>query len=236
MEVSNRISKCDDCAVDEAITLLTRNSQKQEQKPLKFTDSRKIYSELKASNKGLITGISELDTIIGGMSYGTVNTIMAYTAHFKSLWSTNIAYINSYKLGYNVCFISLEVSKSDILWNILSRHSQIDKFSKFNYIPHDEIRKAGLSEEKEDFLFDEVAKDLEENTAGKLVILDETDFKEFSFSEIMTKLYEVDDTVGGLDAVIFDHAGLFKFYKKGGRSDEGEVINEYISFIRKAFN
>jgi replicative DNA helicase len=146
-----------------------------------------------------------------------------------------MAYYNSYYLGYNVCFISLEVSKKDMLWNILSRHSYSDKFTQMSYVPHDEIRKGALSPEKEAFLFDVVAKDLAENSKGKFIILDETDFKDFSFSEIMTKLYEVDDEVGGLDAVFFDHAGLFKYYQKSGHRDssEGEAINAYISFIRR---
>ena len=116
------------------------------------------------------------------MSYGTVNTVMAFTGQFKSLWVTNMAYHNSYNLGYNVCLISLEVSKRDVFWNLLSRHSYNERFTKYGYIPHEDIRKAVLSKEKEDYLFGEVEKDLKENSKGKLIVLDETDFSDMSFS------------------------------------------------------
>ena len=74
---------------------------------------------------------------------------------------------------------------------------------------------------------------------GQIKILDETDFKTFSMSEIREKLEAVEDemmekTGYGLDAVVWDHANLFKFNSSGKRrQNEGSEINEYVSFIRK---
>ena len=84
-----------------------------------------------------MTGVSEIDSKIGGLSYGSLNVVLGYTGQFKSLWLLNMAYNNTYNLGYNVCFISLEVSKRDILWNLLSRHSydSREKYLSLSLIP-----------------------------------------------------------------------------------------------------
>ena len=76
------------------------------------------FNELNQRNKikkvGLSTGVNYVDDIIGGLDKGTVNTIMAYTSQGKSMWASNIAYKNTYEKDYNVCMISLEVTKEEI--------------------------------------------------------------------------------------------------------------------------
>ena len=143
-------------------------------------------------------------------------------------------YKNSIKNGYNQVMISLEVPKDDIMYNLLCLHSNDTKFSKYPFINHDRIRKGLLNEEEERYLLEEVEPDLRQNMS-KMVILDETDFKTFTFGEITARLEEVDDkTPGGIDVIYWDHANLFKF--SGGQqrnSSTGEIINAYISFIRR---
>lgn len=195
---------------------------------------RKIYQKMKEEPIGLQTFIPEIDEKIGGLNYGTVNVFFGFTGAFKTTTVTNIAYRNVYDLGYNVAFISLEVPKRDIIFNVLSRHSFNTKFAEYPYIGHDDIRKMEIDEEKEEYVFDTVLTDFEEESEGELVILDETDFKAFTFPDIRKRLEEVDDRLeGGLDAVIWDHANLFKFSgKKGSYMSQYDIINEYVSFIR----
>lgn len=149
-------------------------------------------------------------------------------------WALNMFHRNTVKNGYGQCYISLEMPKQDIYYNILSLHSNDPKFSKFPYIYHDRIRKGILTAEEEQFLFDEVDPDLQQYM-DKMVILDETDFEKFTFGEIRARLEKVDDEMpGGLDVVYWDHANLFKFSEGPQRNlSTGEVINAYVSFIRR---
>jgi replicative DNA helicase len=196
------------------------------------------YEERKNQPIGLQTNVKEVDKLIGGMSLGTVSVIMAYVSQYKSTWGINIAYHNTTKLKYNVAIISLEVPKQDIKYNLLCRHSSEPEFSEYTYIAHDKIRYCEMDDKEEKYLHNTVLPDFE-SKEGKIVILDETDFKSMSFTEIRNTLEKVDDklrkeTGHPLDAVIWDHAHLLK-YTEGSNvpSNDGIIINMYMSFIRK---
>ena len=198
------------------------------------------YNRNKAKKIGLSTGVNYIDDIVGGLDKGTVNTIMAYTSQGKSLWATNIAYKNSYEKDYNIAMISLEVTKQEVQYNILTRHSNLSKFDKYPFINKDKIKFGNLSEDEEDYLMNTIIKDYESNKQGLFFILDEDDFSNFSFSEIRKKLYQIDDicqakTGHGLDALIVDHIGLMKFNDNSNSSGKSEysIINDYVSFFRR---
>lgn len=193
------------------------------------------YKARKEKSLGIVTGIPEIDNIIGGIPKGHVACIMGYTGQYKSTWALNMIHHNSYDLGYNQLLISLEMPKEDIQWNLLSLHSTLPKFSQYVGIEHDKIRKGLLSDEEEKYLFEVVEPDLRENSKGKIIILDETDFKTQSFGEIRTKIEEADEQCeGGLDVVYHDHVGLYKYAEHNQRNlSTGETINRYVSFIRQ---
>lgn len=169
-------------------------------------------------------------TVEGSPTY-VVNQFITHNTAF----SNNIAYNNVYDLGYNVVYISLEVPKEHILYNMMSRHSFRNKFSRFPYVSHSKMKKYALSEEEEDFIFSEVLDDFREEQEGELIVLDETDFKNFTFSDIRSRLEVVDEELdGGIDAIFWDHANLFKFSGEMGRGmSQYDIINEYVSFIRE---
>lgn len=197
-----------------------------------------LYQQQKNLPSGMLTFVKHLDDMTGGMSPGTVNTFMAHTGSFKSTWALNIAYNNTYHLGFNIAVISLEVPKDLMLWNLISRHSKDAKFDKYDFISHSKMRYHKLTEEEEDYAFNTVLKDFTDNSMGKLYLLDETDFINLSYSEIRDTLYKLDDmairdTGSGLDAIIVDHIGLMKFSNGQRFSSEYEVINNYVSFFRK---
>lgn len=197
---------------------------------------REMYEKKKSQPKGMQTFIKEVDEKIGALPYGGVSVIFGYTGQYKTTWAANIAYNNVMKLKYNVAIVSLEVSKEDVIYNLLSRHSTDNKFSKYPGIPHQKIRQCELTEAEEEYLMDVVMPDFYAN-GGHICVLDETDFVTFSTGEIRKVLEREDDkciakTGAGFDAVIWDHANLFKFASSRG-GNVGEVINEYASFIRK---
>lgn len=199
---------------------------------------KEFYQRKKSQSTGLLTFVKEIDEKIGGLPLGGCSVLFGYVAQFKSLMANNIAYGNAKKLNYNIVIVSLEVSKEDVLINLLSRHSYDPKFAKYPAIAHQKIRTCALSEEEESYLMDVIAPDFY-SQGGKIIILDETKFSTFSFAEIRSKLEEADDecirdTGYGIDAVIWDHANLFKFNSsKVSKQNEGSEINEYVSFIRK---
>lgn len=206
-------------------------------------DSREEYERKKLRPAGLITGIKEIDDRIGGMNAGTVTTIAGFTGQFKTSWSLNIARLNAYELGYNIVYISLETPKQDMNWNLLSRHSYEMKFPKYNFVGHDRMRRCELTQEEEDFIFNEVEADLKgeyvdangvSHKRGRVIILDESDFNTFSFGEITAVLEKVDDELNGmLDAVVVDYVQLCKFSGSGITSDANAQINSYVTFFRR---
>lgn len=201
---------------------------------------REFYKAKKSQPSGMLTKIKSIDDAIGGIGYGMTMTIMGYVANFKTMLATNIVYNNVMDLKYNVCLISLEVPKEDVLFNLLCRHSYSPKFQEFPFISSRKMRDCVLTPEEEEFIFTVVLEDFYNYVDhGMLRILDETDFRTFSFGEISEMLENVDDemlekTGVGLDGVIVDHMHLCKFNgsgnKFGSSSEEG---NAYVSFFRK---
>ena len=210
-------------------------------------DSKSVYNEMKLKPLGLITGIKSIDERIGGMNPGTVTTIAGFTSQYKTTFALNIARINSYYKGYNIAYLSLETPKNDMNWNLLSCHSYEAHLSKFSFVGHDRMRQCKLTQDEEDFIFNEVEPDLhstmknaagEDVPRGRIVFLDESDFDSFSFGEISAVLEKVDDelksvTGFGLDAVIVDYIQLCKFSGSGMTSDANAQINSYVTFFRR---
>lgn len=205
-------------------------------------DGRANYEELKLRPSGMETGIKDIDDKIGGMDEGTVTVIAGFTSQFKTTFALNIAHRNAYKNNYNIVYISLETKKEDMYWNLLSRHSYESHLSKWDYIKHDSIRRCLLTPEQEDYVFNEVEKDLyspyeyegEMFPRGQVIILDESDFESFSFGEITAVLEEIDKKLNGhLDCVIVDYIQLCKFSGEGVVSNETSQVNAYVSFFRR---
>lgn len=177
-------------------------------------------------------------TVEGSPTY----CLNGYVTHNTTM-SLNIAHLNAYELGYNICYLSLETPKEDINWNLLSCHSYSTKFQRYNFVSHVKMRWGTMTADEEDFIFNEVEPDLkndyiddEGNTRkrGKVIILDESDFKTFSFGEISSVIEKVDDKLGGkLDCVIVDYIQLCKFSGQGVTYDANSQINSYVTFFRR---
>lgn len=230
--------------IAQEFTKLTSLSNRNKAKDIEIEiNSKEEYNLKKERPVGLITGIPEIDDKIGGMSPGTVSTIAGFTSQYKTTMALNVAHLNAYELGYNVCYLSLETPKEDINWNLLSCHSYDSKFSKYNFVGHDKMRRGTMTSEEEDFIFNEVEPDLKNDyiddegytrKRGKVVILDESDFKTFSFGEISAAIEKVDDKLGGkLDCVIVDYIQLCKFSGHGVTYDANSQINSYVTFFRR---
>lgn len=149
--------------------------------------------------------------------------------------TANIVYRNVYENGYNFAYISLEVTKFDLLLNLWCLHSLHKKFDPKKRIPTKLARDGKLTHEQKRYLFDVIVPDFYENSKGKLKIIDESCFKMFSEGEIIQKLEETDDEFDKkLDGVVLDHANLCKFYSSSENTTES--TNRYVSLFRRLSN
>lgn len=73
------------------------------------------------------TCVRELDKKICGIPKGKITSILGATGCLKSTMATNIAYAAQLQ-GLNTLYLSLEMVKYNVLSNLLSRHSNQDKF------------------------------------------------------------------------------------------------------------
>lgn len=89
---------------------------------------------------GVPTGLRELDNLSGGLQKGELGIIVAGTGVGKSLALGNLA-LNAWKLGYNVLFVSLEMTKHQIEFRFDSRVTRIN---------HTKFRKAEVTDDEMD--------------------------------------------------------------------------------------
>ena len=193
-----------------------------------------IYAEEKVQG-GISTGVEEIDNNISGLSPGTISTIMGYTGSYKTLFAVNIAYV-AITQGKNVCYLSLEVPKDHLAYNLLSRHSNNTKFNK--RIGHFDIKKHKLSEEDRKYLFETVKKDFD-TLPGGIALLDESDIPAYTkagLDQLFRKVNEsfIAKTGRGVELLIIDHAQLLKFNESGFNiKDPYQIVNYYVSFFRQ---
>lgn len=188
------------------------------------------YLERKRRPKGLKFYIGELDSEMGGLNYGTLNTIFGYTANFKTTLALNLFYNNITKDNYKLCLISLEMTKDEVITNLLGRHSRDQKFDKYPFISPKRIRETTLKEEEEDYLTNTIVEDFKQYK-DKFVIYDQSDFSSLSELDIEYHLEKADQILGGMDAFILDHIGLLQF-SGDARRDTREVVNSYVRFFQ----
>lgn len=182
--------------------------------------------------EGIRIGIKKLDKDTGGFHFGTTNTIMGFTGSGKSTFALNIAY-NALVQGYNVCYISLELSAKHVLYNLLSRHSIENKVQ----IAHKYMKDHTLTKEEYISVFSEVLPSFRK-LPGKIYIADEQFIgtKSISnFREMLTYLNDlcIKEKGKGLDLIIVDHIQLLKYDADNTKSDGYAVMNEYVSFFRQ---
>ena len=229
-------------ATEAAINGVTPEMAEEIRKQASFEDEvqesnlsfRERYAKSIRDSTGLKTYIEQIDDQIGSITKGSVCTLAGFTGSFKTTWAVNMAVKNAIE-GKNIAYISLEVTKEQLEYSILSLFSNDSRFGNAGYAPieHQKIRQNKLLEDELNFLCDVLEPEYRKAVEPNLHILDESKFKTFSESEILDILYKLDDEKP-LDAVFFDHAGLFAFksplYNSG---NVGVAINKYVSFIRQ---
>ena len=151
------------------------------------------------------TGIKSLDHMLGGgFDVATLSIIMAETNVGKSLWLQNIA-VNCADLGYNVLYISLEMSERKVMKRIGSMRLRI---------PIND--------------YDEISKDIElmkKKITGLKNISNDDLFEKKSLGKIYTKFW----AAGTANVDHFDNY-IQKLYDKKGIKI-GLILIDYLSLM-----
>lgn len=188
-------------------------------------------TEIAKSEGGIKLGIPCIDELYRGIMPGDLLTIAGFTGSMKTTLSANIAYNAAYK-GKNVLYLSLEVSKEDLTFALLSRHSLT--------IPNGSVARSEIKdyaiEQKDKFL--DLCKSYNE-LPGRIRIIDEKDITSYSataFNEVIAKVNEelIEKTGHKADLIVLDHIQLLKFNDSKSATDNPyQLINYYTSYFRE---
>jgi replicative DNA helicase len=193
------------------------------------------YQKLKQVPKGLNLGIPEIDDFLLGLDYGTLNVIAAPTGCFKTTLAISTAY-NACWNGKKVLYITLEVTPTKVMFDLLARHS----YEIGSAIPASALKKARLGEAdllkkypcatEENFLF--VREDWMNNCPGHVEILGVSEILDYSPAYLEALVRKKKDEMGGLDMVYIDYLGLFKNKIPAKlKLDQYEALNYYVDFF-----
>ena len=193
-----------------------------------------IYKN-KVIDTGIKSGVNLIDNEIGGLQPGAITTILGFAGSFKTTWALNMVY-NAIQNKKNILYLSLEVTKEHIYYDLLSRHSFDSKFKK--RVEHFDLKHRKLSDEDYTYLSENIYPDFRK-IEGKCYIVDETELEAYSFYALENKFREIEkiaieETGRGIDMLVVDHAQLLKFDSSmKGLGLETSVVNAYVSFFRQ---
>ena len=212
-----------------------------DKKDLLFFDYMKDMEDEFKRPKGYKTFIDEVDKEIVAIdsSEGSLVTIFAYTSQYKTTFAQNICWKNAVE-GKNSVYISLEVPKRMIYWKMVFAFAQNEKF-KYHPTYWDMFTNREWTTKNKPELYEYLYNDILpafEKIPGKIIVYDGSDFDEYEEAFFRRKIEEADDAMGGkLDGVFWDQASLLKFTSaRKSESYSGEIINRFVSFIRKLGN
>lgn len=184
------------------------------------------YALRKTRSEGIKTGIKQIDNAIGGISFGRIYTIAAYTGSYKTLTWVNYSY-NALSIGYHVALITLEIPKTDLYQQFLCRHSYHPKFStKGAPVDTRLVLQLKLTKEQEDFLYGVVEPDFKA-LPGQLFLFESGDIQAWDHVSLraLFSTLPVEFDVFGLDymqLLMFEPLG-FKDERQAGNW----VLNQF---------
>ena len=217
--------------VQDALMVGSPNETSEEMESNLDIDYFKKLTEQESIPKGVKFGIPCIDEVYRGLVPGDILTIAGYTGSMKTTLASNLAY-NAMKEGKNVLYISLEVSRDDLMFALLSRFSFTDYTKP---IMRNEIQEFATKNKKE---FLELCNEYNK-LEGNIRIVDEKDLNTYSitaFNELIEKINEEFITRTGkkTDIIVLDHVQLLKFNdSKSAMDNPYLVVNYYTSYFRE---
>lgn len=197
-----------------------------------------MYAKFKEDYKGVHTYIKPLDDAIGNIGYKSLTVLACPSGHGKTTLSLSAAYNAAVYGGFCIDYITYEVSKENIWFNLASIESSVENIN----IEASKIKSASLTEHEEEQLYnciDSITKKL--NASGGFInIIDQTSLRVDSFEGLCTKLESMAEERGrDADLIIVDNVDSFKMLKSNERDESVKVNNcviELDSFCKKYRN
>lgn len=193
---------------------------------------RERYTRNMKNNSGLKTFVDQIDDEIGSIPKGAVCTLAGFTGSFKTTWAANIAIKNVLE-GKRVAYISLEVSKEQLEYSVMSLFSNDSRFTRMGYHPIElkKIIQNKLYSDELNFLCDVLEPEYRRVIEPRFKIIDRSYFNTYSESEFIDVLYGVDDVMP-IDAIFVDHVGELALRSNlYNGNNTGAIINKYVSFF-----
>lgn len=130
------------------------------------TEEREILQEyikrkqatLSGESRGVLFGISELDSLVGGLQPGELDMIVGFSSSGKTSLGVQLAWWGCVEQGKNVVYLTSETLRPDVANKTLARHSNHPKFGLERGLDSKRLRDGTLSPEEER-IFAEVLKD-----------------------------------------------------------------------------
>lgn len=192
-----------------------------------------MYEEYAKEYKGVKTGIQLLDDVIGVLGHKSLSVFGAPSGHGKSTFAISVAYNAAMKQGLCVDYISYEVPKEHIWFNLISIFSK----EKGVNLVASELKEGKLTEAQR-ALFQELAKGMmkELNKSGGYInVLDQTSAAVDSFEALKARIESIaTERVDGerrydrkADLIVVDNVDNFQILRSDER-DEMVRVNNYI--------
>lgn len=193
---------------------------------------RERYTRSMKNNAGLKTFVDQIDDEIGSIPKGAMCTLAGFTGSFKTTWAVNIAIKNVLE-GKKVAYISLEVSKEQLEYSVMSLFSNDTRFTRMGYHPIElkRIMQNKLYDDELNFLCDVLEPEYRRVIEPNFKIIDRSCFKTYGESEFVDILYRTDDEMP-IDAIFVDHVGELALRSPlYNGNNTGAIINKYVSFF-----
>jgi primosomal replication protein N len=233
MEVSNATVESLDSADYRAKLLSIADRYKESANVNTIMTYRSVREQYELSKKnqltGVTSGVESIDKLTAGFQQGTIVTVAGFTSHGKSTLSNNMAYLNALQ-GKKVGVVSLEIVPLLCNYIYLSRHSA----TLGKNIAYQGIISASLSEEQERTLWDIVDVDYLEKVGNNICIVGMEDIPSWTEQGVAQLYQNMEEVLGGLDLVIWDHVNQFK-YINFGKDITGDHCIHWLTCLTKTY-
>lgn len=227
-EIKQRLSELHSSALIEAKTTAPENGLKKRED---------AYGDLVKDSQGLSLVSPKIEEYAGKAIPGSVVSILAFTGHFKSTFSLNVAYQNAME-GKNILYLSFESTVQQIETKLVVKHLASTATDRSQLINSKWIRDKSLNDEQKE-TYNKAQKEVVDQIGDRLIIWDSTDIYYDTFTD-MTNVLRVADKVfetktgKGLDAIVVDQVSLLKYTTGSGKKNQydGAIINDWVSYFR----
>ena len=206
----------------------------EEQRAEEFTedDALEEYKIRRENPSGILLDVPEIDEFTHGICYGNPCVVGGGPGSGKSTFAISATY-GALMKNFNCVYISTELSKPDLMFNFLSRHSyEMNVRNEIGAaLKADRIKKATLTD-KEYETFNVVREDFKNCKRGKLRLYSGSDFTPFSPIGFRHEMNTLLRKWGYLDLIVLDYVQNCVVWKNDPRQDVTQFLNSLVEYLR----